>query len=862
MKKLIFTICVLLLPSLCWSAVITSAQSGVSSAGSTWVGGVKPGAGDTAVIATGHTVTIDENTTLGANDSAVGHAITIQATDATTYGKVVVNSGVTLTLKGYNLTTASCMIVNRYAKFEPAGGSTISLDLAADNGSAILNNGHLTANSVTFGIPPANIKWDNAGTYSVTAVSVKWYDYDTSIWIHKIRTTALVDPGPVSNSAGNAVGTAGDSSLIINSQTNGPITEVATLAAITNTGDYWVDYKKGIIYCKGALALSVNYSFKYATWFGAGIHSAANTTGSSISITNCTLNNLGSTTPSTAEYTGAAIYANYKSVPALSVDRQVIINNNTFNLCFRPIEVYNVTTNASNFLVLTGNTFNDCRTGDTSFGGLFQTGYVAYLDINGNIFNSNASIHSAVNRGVGTNLIAYVRNNTGQILHDFLLPVAYVDASFEYNVLNGFGSLSNDRGFYTEGTSGHPALFQYNTMLRMNRIAYLGNYMHILNNHIMKACHHGIIYRGADGYITGSKVKFNRITDNLRPSEATDFPGGWSLGYNRVQWIDDSEISNNTFDNGVRSIKFSDSEGTIALGTQLSIYNNICSNSIQGIYRPTNTSTDITKMALSRLDYNNDYGNTTTPSNVKQGTFIKSSLEYHLNTRNIPGVYLHSPSYTLPQTGRDLVMTVAGTAGTDLSVTLAWGGGAPVELVAAQGTSTGGAAATTHTTPGTLIKIGSGWSTTFPTWHKVRQIKTISGTGANQHAMVKSNTADTLTVLPNNVAGTWTAPGADTVFVILESEVTLTDSIGGTVQAGIYSPDLVVAEGTYTDAAISIVSYGLAVDPQYSATFAPGNQALKSAGYGGVDIGAVAVQTQTRSTQRPSFSNFTGSFSF
>ncbi|NOU45609.1 MAG: T9SS type A sorting domain-containing protein [Bacteroidales bacterium] len=47
-----------------YSAIITSAQSGLFSVGSTWVGGSAPALYDDIVIATGHTVTLDANVTI------------------------------------------------------------------------------------------------------------------------------------------------------------------------------------------------------------------------------------------------------------------------------------------------------------------------------------------------------------------------------------------------------------------------------------------------------------------------------------------------------------------------------------------------------------------------------------------------------------------------------------------------------------------------------------------------------------------------------------------------------------------------------------------------------------------------------
>jgi hypothetical protein len=70
-------------------ALITSAASGNFSAGATWTGGVVPGVGDEARASTGHTVTIDVNTTCD-----------LISTAGT--GTFVINSAVTLTANVLN----------------------------------------------------------------------------------------------------------------------------------------------------------------------------------------------------------------------------------------------------------------------------------------------------------------------------------------------------------------------------------------------------------------------------------------------------------------------------------------------------------------------------------------------------------------------------------------------------------------------------------------------------------------------------------------------------------------------------------------------------------------------------------------
>lgn len=79
-------------------ATITSAATGNWSAGGTWVGGVAPGNGDLAIIASGHTVTVDTNTIIGTSPAQNSATRVITFNDVTS--KLIVAAGVQLTLRG------------------------------------------------------------------------------------------------------------------------------------------------------------------------------------------------------------------------------------------------------------------------------------------------------------------------------------------------------------------------------------------------------------------------------------------------------------------------------------------------------------------------------------------------------------------------------------------------------------------------------------------------------------------------------------------------------------------------------------------------------------------------------------------
>lgn len=75
-------------------AAITSAQSGNWSSTPTWTGGVVPVEGDTATVASGHTVTVDQNIVIGADS---GTALTINGVLDVPYN---IAADYSLTLKG------------------------------------------------------------------------------------------------------------------------------------------------------------------------------------------------------------------------------------------------------------------------------------------------------------------------------------------------------------------------------------------------------------------------------------------------------------------------------------------------------------------------------------------------------------------------------------------------------------------------------------------------------------------------------------------------------------------------------------------------------------------------------------------
>lgn len=103
-------------------ATITSAATGNWTAGGTWTGGVAPGSGDSAVIQSGHVVTVDGNITVGA-DPGIGSTPAIDVAGGTLTFDT--SASRTLTLRGdlrmqHNASNASKILIGTSGMPVPA----------------------------------------------------------------------------------------------------------------------------------------------------------------------------------------------------------------------------------------------------------------------------------------------------------------------------------------------------------------------------------------------------------------------------------------------------------------------------------------------------------------------------------------------------------------------------------------------------------------------------------------------------------------------------------------------------------------------------------------------------------------------
>lgn len=807
-------------------AVITSAATGDFNAGTTWVGGAPPAEGDTVVIANTHTVTITEDTpVLGSNTVGVGHGVTVQA------GGVLL-VGATLNTNGFNTSTNKAGYIAPGGRLERISGGNITVTPATDWQTTILNEGDFfwDGGTIKSGEPWNFVERGTTLTNAVGVFREKNATYEICLF--------YLGGGCISNAAETGIGTPLDNSFVVTANPGGASApynafqqKVASYEALLNVGDYYVDCDLGIIYYwinENGSRLFLSYTVKTHRWKGWGLQSTRNGD-SRFRLDNATIRMLGGAWSSRTETVGQAVFMDRRTNPVVNPAREGRVRNCTFEYCTVPLEIYNSTNTSTNPIDCTGNTYNYCHSSSGNFGGIIHLGYFAHGDFSDSKYKVISGWGSGLRAAKGT----ISRRCTGAFSAG--APIMGTGGIVEDCDFEGYGTLGDTGGLEGAGnaTDG-PNIYRRNKFRYGNRCGRILAYMIVEDNEFSQYSHHGFVGPARHGFFTGIKIKRNIIR---QLKNTGDMAGGWTLGYNYTQWQDDVEIEGNTFDTGNRSIYFNDQEGTRILGTRIKIWNNNLTNANSGITQPGNDSNNQTKKQLLRLDYNNSYGHTNA-GNVKQGSPYMGGNEYNVNSgRNVKGIALSNPS-SLNSTGKALQLVVSGTPGTDFSMLLSWGGGTAVELVTAQGTATSGTGASNHTTPGTLVDSSKSWVTDVV---RLDQGKIISGTGSGQHFMVRTNNATTLTLMPSNEAGTLTAPAAGSVYIVLNSNVTLSDGVQ-TVDAGLYILEVPLTAGTYTDTAITFASNELMVDPLYVSADdkTPTNSQLATSGLGGVYIGAKA----------------------
>ena len=179
--------------SIGWDPTITSAATGNWGTGATWVGGVTPGSGDDAVIASGHNVTVNVT-------NAVALTVTVGSGTNNTTSTLSFNSGSVLTITN-SLTVGGSG--NRKGTIDMTNGGTLKIGTSVSTnsntvtgvsgtGTVEYNGAVQTVNTVFFS-SYNNLTLSGSGTKTTTGVTVNG--------ILSMEGTATVSAAPTYGSA-------------------------------------------------------------------------------------------------------------------------------------------------------------------------------------------------------------------------------------------------------------------------------------------------------------------------------------------------------------------------------------------------------------------------------------------------------------------------------------------------------------------------------------------------------------------------------------------------------------------------------------------------------------------------------------
>jgi len=316
-----------------------------------------PGAGDSAVIASSSTVTVNTNTVVGSNMSAVGTAITINGSSPSLFGTLIVSGGATLTLRGYDRVTNQEMLIKQYGRFLPQPGAVILSDCATDGHCLIVNQGIIhsigtAARPVTWSVPANRYSWNIAGTTSYSSSYRSGLD---GINLPNVSVARLNAPW-IANSTGTGLGSAADSSVVLTARTAGTMmVEVGSLSQVNQPGTYYINYDVGNIYWyQTAGTTTFTATYKQLNFIGGSVQSTANTPYNEAIFNYTNFTYMGST----------AIAADWllkfgnKQSSSVGTSRLAQVEFDTFRFCKRPIGITApVTGTAADPILINNNIF-------------------------------------------------------------------------------------------------------------------------------------------------------------------------------------------------------------------------------------------------------------------------------------------------------------------------------------------------------------------------------------------------------------------------------------------------------------------------------------------------------------------------
>lgn len=798
------------------SKITAQAAGGLASATSTWIGAAPPVDGDTILIPAGTTVTWDiANRILGSKAAGVGSAIEVRGSLGSS-GKLIVNTGITLTLRGFDRNGGvigfgnTCGIIERYAEFAPQPGATILLDAPTDGGSVFANHGIITSvgtpgSRVLWSAPAANRTWNTApGAFTIGATSYEYYDRDRFIGAFPLGGyTAL------SNAAGTGPGVFGDSSVSFSGQSPAGIlaTPVASIELVNSVGKYYVDHDGGQVYFYlNQVAGTFNFTctLKRLTYVGVAINSLDDNDGHSATFRYSDVQYLGN-----LGIGEGALVADHKGQAlAGGATRDLEVTNCRFTYS-RGIELKAVSGTLANPVKVESNTWTGIIGDGLGFEIMLVGASTDYVSLQLN--RRPSGVGSFFISVTGGALLAHsnwtIKDNTvraGQFIKGGQLEFAtWPGLDMQGNFLFGAGSAGDTRQVANiGGTLASPAVMHDNVSWRAMRILNYLPYLTIRDNVLGHNYHHTInpSYNDNDAVFAGIVIEKNlhlhggdSITDN---------------GYNTRAMIDGAIVRRNTeYDNTEPALSLNfPGASSVDLSVGLLQSSNLVANCPIGYLRGSDITSRRTVIHLAGMDYNDIYNPSV--SDVSGGAINRAATT--TGVANVAGVSLHNPSFSGAVSGKSLVFT--RTSNTNR--TLAFDGGTAVQLVLDSGTASSGPndLSTFALVRGYLNDAAKSWSEADMTlaanpvgsWVHVH-----TGTGAGQVRRVTHVASGTqLVVVP-----AWTTPlDATSQYALIKGEVQLTGA-AGTMNAGIDARLLPAT--SQTDAAVAVSFHQLNVNPSF-----------------------------------------------